>query len=51
MSENKNTPLNEGKTEAPKAVPTQVDPSKITTHDKTESPQPVIKPSKPKEKN
>ncbi|TKJ37783.1 MAG: hypothetical protein CEE38_06855 [Planctomycetes bacterium B3_Pla] len=50
MSENKNTPLNEGKTEAPKAVPTTVDPGKINTHGKTESPQPVIKPSKPGEK-
>ncbi len=50
MSENKKTQTNEGKTEAPKAVTTTVDPSKIITHGKTESPQAVIKPDTTKEK-
>jgi hypothetical protein len=50
MSENKKTQINKGKIEAPKAVTTQVDPNKINTYGKTESPQAVIRPSKPKEK-
>ena len=50
MSKDKKIQINEGKTEAPKAVNTSIDPDSIVTHGKTETPQAIIKPTKTKGK-